>query len=187
MRKSGLVVAFLLGLMIPSLRPLPWPGPGDTAHAITCTSINGTAGDDIIEGTSGCDHIWGWAGRDHLYGQGGDDEIRGGSWGDTIWGESGSDSMWGDDGEDVVYGGGGQDLVRGGERDDILLGHAGNDTVVDGQTGDADSLCGHDGADHLDAYDGDGQDTLWPKPGPGDTINKNQYDVVYNSECGTIP
>ncbi len=140
------------------------------------TTIDGTAGDDILVGTSGADVMDGGAGNDRLnggdgddiilggdgndflYGDGGDDQLFGGAGNDTLVGHSGNDEIHGGDGNDGVFGGGGHDRIFGGAGNDTLYGDGGND-YIDGGEGD-DKLFGGSGNDTLVYTVGQGSDIL---------------------------
>ncbi|OYU35343.1 calcium-binding protein [Novosphingobium sp. PASSN1] len=82
-------------------------------------SVNGTAGDNVIDATAapqtihglgGNDTIRGGAGASDLYGDAGNDRITGGIAQDRLYGGEGIDTITGSYG-DVIYGGGGNDRL----------------------------------------------------------------------------
>ncbi len=91
-------------------------------------TINGTAGNDVLQGTEMGDGIWalrattsfmdvvgrdslrGGPGTDLLYGGDGNDKLEGGTGNDFLFGEAGSDTLNGDDGDDRLEGGAGNDF-----------------------------------------------------------------------------
>jgi Ca2+-binding RTX toxin-like protein len=110
-------------------------------------TINGLAGDDIIDASSLPVGAVGLA----LSGDEGDDVLLGGASNDTVLGGAGGDVLFGNDGDDTITGGLG---------DDIAFGGAGNDTfrftnALDGQDiltdFDGDATGGQDVFD-LDAF-----------------------------------
>ena len=81
-------------------------------------TINGTAGNDVLQGTADADVISGLAGNDVLIGEAGADFLNGGTGADTMIGGAGSDTYVVDDVNDSVTesdsaaGTGGTDQVR---------------------------------------------------------------------------
>jgi len=65
-------------------------------------TINGTAGNDVLQGTGAADTISGLAGNDVLIGEAGNDTLNGGTGADTMVGGAGNDSYIVDDAGDVV-------------------------------------------------------------------------------------
>lgn len=128
------------------------------------TTLEGTAGDDVLTGGDGADLIDGLDGDDQLAGGAGDDLLRGGTGDDVLGGGSGADSLAGGKGSDALSGGSGDDLLTGDGGGDRLDGGSGDDSLVGGggadllEGGDGrDTLAGGAGADSLDG--GDGFDT----------------------------
>jgi Ca2+-binding RTX toxin-like protein len=82
--------------------------------ALTLVSVDGGAGDDVVNGSDGPDLLLGGEGTDVLSGGGGDDRIVGDRGSDTMNGGSGDDTLvWNNgDGSDVVNGDDGSDDVE---------------------------------------------------------------------------
>ena len=82
--------------------------------ALTLLSVDGGAGDDVVNGSDGPDLLLGGEGTDVLSGGGGDDRIVGDRGSDTMNGGSGDDTLvWNNgDGSDVVNGDDGSDDVE---------------------------------------------------------------------------
>jgi Ca2+-binding RTX toxin-like protein len=99
---------------------------------INMATIDGTAGNDVLQGRWENDDIWGLEGDDRLYGGDGDDFAFGSLGDDLIDGEAGNDNLAGGDGVDRILGGDGQDMLRGHDGDDSLIGGAGNDYLSGG-------------------------------------------------------
>jgi Ca2+-binding RTX toxin-like protein len=113
-------------------------------------SIDGAAGNDVIQGSLGADHIAcgdgadrlsgfdgddtldGGDGNDFLFGEAGHDTLNGGAGNDNLDGADGFDVLNGDAGDDVLSGGAHDDLLDGGAGDDLLVGGSGNDTLIGG-------------------------------------------------------
>jgi Ca2+-binding RTX toxin-like protein len=85
-------------------------------------TLNGLAGDDILEGGAGNDTLNGSSGSDILRGGAGDDTLIAGS------GGSGGPSS----SNDLLEGGDGNDTLRGVEGTNTMLGGAGDDVIVSG-------------------------------------------------------
>lgn len=112
------------------------------------TTVNGTAGDDVlygsylatnISGGNGDDVILagkgalttnGGNGNDHIKGSFVADNLIGGLGNDVVFGGDGNDAINGADGADWLYGEAGNDTLTGGSGNDVLQGGAGNDTYV---------------------------------------------------------
>ena len=122
-------------------------------------TLNGTAGDDILEGAGNNDSIYGLAGDDVLLGEAGNDTIYGGDGNDFIAGGADNDYIRGDAGNDIIFGEGGHDTINGGAGDDTIFGGSGNDVISGG--GGNDNIYGDIGNDtitgegYLDGGDGD--------------------------------
>jgi Ca2+-binding RTX toxin-like protein len=82
--------------------------------ALTLLSVDGGAGDDVVNGSDGPDLLLGGEGADVLSGGGGDDRIVGDRGSDTMNGGSGDDTLvWNNgDASDVVNGDDGSDDVE---------------------------------------------------------------------------
>jgi hypothetical protein len=103
-------------------------------------TVNGGAGDDLIETGTGADEVDAGPGDDAVQSAKGDDTVAGGDGGDRLDGGAGSDAIDGGADEDVIgggpgddpdlSGGAGADLVDGGEGDDELTGGEGDDALV---------------------------------------------------------
>jgi hypothetical protein len=105
------------------------------ASHLTCngltTTIDGTAGNDILTGTQGNDVIHALGGNDIIYGLGGNDTICGGEGHDIIYGGDGNDTLLAERGNDTVYGNDGNDTINGSLGRDLLFGGDGLDTLID--------------------------------------------------------
>lgn len=119
-------------------------------------TVNGGAGDDVLQTGSGDDWLYGHdgndtlsggAGQDRMYGQMGDDTLYGGADRDLMSGQGGNDWLGGEDGNDILYGNGGNDYLFGHRGKDRLFGHEGGDVLVGGA--DNDRLSGSLGRDIL--------------------------------------
>ena len=96
---------------------------------LTEVSDEATAG-ITLKGGGGRDTLEGGAGDDILEGRGGKDTLDGGAGDDILKGGKGADSLAGGAGDDLLKGGGGRDTLEGGAGDDILTGGRGADTFV---------------------------------------------------------
>jgi len=115
--------------------------PITTASVTTDPSIDGTAGNDVINDSytdpdgktldatdnvihtgAGNDTILGGADNDILSGNGGSDIVDGGTGDDVIDGGAGNDTLRGDEGADTITGGVGEDEIYGGEGGDTIYG-----------------------------------------------------------------
>ena len=167
------------------------------------TSVQGGAGNDILEGGAehdafdgglGNDILTGGGGADTISGSGGNDRITanstvgvsisGGSGNDTITTGAGNDSITaaaGADritsgaGNDQIFGGTGNDTVDAGTGNDFVLGQDDNDSILGGD-GD-DSLQGSDGADFLDG--GTGKDRLFGVGGDDRLVGGTDNDSLF--------
>ncbi|MCF2870611.1 cadherin-like domain-containing protein [Octadecabacter sp. G9-8] len=152
----------------------------DAEHTITVGdapldgTVEGTAGDDIIDGgylgdpdgdrvdnddailpgdVEDDDLIYGFGGDDTILAGQGDDEVFGGDGNDVILGQDGNDTLSGDAGEDNITGGKDNDTIFGGDDNDTLDGDSGDDSIQ-GNEGD-DSILGGGGDDIIRGGDGD--------------------------------
>jgi Ca2+-binding RTX toxin-like protein len=95
-------------------------------------NVRGTPKADLIEGNDAPNHLWGYSGwpHDSLEGNAGNDVLDGGSRADWLFGEEGNDTLIGGPDHDLFDGGGGDDTIHAldGTRDRIRCGD-GNDTV----------------------------------------------------------
>lgn len=96
------------------------------------STIEGTAGPDVIVGTDGSDVISGLGGNDEISGLGGNDIICGDDGNDLILGNAGHDRAYGGAGNDVIRGASGQDTLSGQDGDDQLYGESGRDSLNGG-------------------------------------------------------
>ncbi|WP_432448299.1 M10 family metallopeptidase C-terminal domain-containing protein [Aliiroseovarius marinus] len=111
-------------------------------HADT---VYGSTGHDLISGGRGNDHLYGGDQNDQLYGNTGSDFLIGGNGNDQLYGGDHTDFLYGSAGNDVLVGGNGNDRLYGGDHDDQLGGSSGDD-ILSGGSG-ADLLTGGLGAD----------------------------------------
>ena len=162
---SGTAIAATPAVFDPATCTITQP-----ADAAPGTTINGTAGDDVICGTSGNDvinglggndTIWGGDGNDTIYGEAGNDKLNGGNGDDVISGGTGNDTEAGGPGADALFGGDGSDALKGDAGNDTLNGEAGNDEILGGAGNDSEK--GGLGADRL--FGGDGSDALLGEAG----------------------
>jgi Ca2+-binding RTX toxin-like protein len=93
-------------------------------------TLNGTAGDDLLQGGSGNDKLTGYAGNDLLDGGIGNDFLIGGNGNDLLNGVAGNDHLNGGKGSDLLNAGDGNDVLNGGAGADTLHGGAGKDTFI---------------------------------------------------------
>ncbi len=73
-------------------------------------SVNGDAGNNILDGLAGDDIVNGFEGNDTLIGGSGNDILNGGAGNDTLRGGSGNDVLNGGTGADNLDGGDGNDI-----------------------------------------------------------------------------
>lgn len=99
-------------------------------------TLEGGAGDDVLQAASsdatilghdGNDTLLGSTGDDRLDGGNGDDALIGGAGRDGLSGGAGDDKLWGDAGDDMISGGLGDDFIEGGRGNDLLIGGDGSD------------------------------------------------------------
>ena len=146
-------------------------------------SLNGQAGNDVVEGLAGNDSLAGGDGNDSVFGGVGNDSLTGGNGADLLHGEEGNDTLVGDAGADTLVAGAGNDLLNGGADNDLLsyaeltaasqavtvnlttlraIGAAGNDTLAALENvlagAGSDSIFGDSLGNQL--FGGNGQDTL---------------------------
>jgi Ca2+-binding RTX toxin-like protein len=122
------------------------------------STINGGAGDDVVDlstggdlggytnvdGAAGGDSLTGGSRRDYFEGGTGNDTLRGGDSEDHLNGDAGRDQLHGGDGNDGLNGNAGRDVLLGNDGDDWLTGGAGNDTMTGGAGADQFSFWGFD-------------------------------------------
>lgn len=168
-------------------------------------TVDGGAGNDIINTGDDDDSILGGSGDDTINAGFDDDTIDGGTGNDLIEGSEGNDSIEGGEGDDTLYGGladpqsdlvsfpddepndvGFQDLVPENNGDEIF-GGAGNDTIF-GQDDD-DTLFGGTGDDVIDGgvdedliVGGEGNDTLIGDDGNDVLIGEDGDDTLFGGE-----
>ena len=96
-------------------------------------TITGTAAPDVLVGTEGDDVI---------VGLGGDDTIQASDGNDIICGGAGDDDIFGEDGNDVIDLGesAAEDRADGGPGDDFFLPTGSGRNVIEGGSGNADSI-----------------------------------------------
>jgi len=151
--------------------------------------INGFAGNDIINGNGGNDCILGGLGNDILDGGDGDDYVIGGVGIDNLDGWTGNDSIFGGYGADSLIGGAGSDTLEGGLGNDYLFGYLGNDILNGGEGVDLlkgfgnDLLNGQEGADLLIA--GGANDSIAGGAG-NDTCDGQDIPNLTFTSCETI-
>ena len=112
------------------------------------STIQGTAGDDVLVGTAGNDVIVAKGGDDIVRGGGGHDVICGGGGDDLLIGNDGADRIFGGNGSDTIEGRRGRDLLYGGGGADVIFGNLGRDQVFGGLG--VDSAKGGPGLDYCD-------------------------------------
>ena len=113
----------------------------------------GGVGEDLILGGPGNDQIYGWNNHDILDGGPDNDRLFGYDQNDIILGGPGDDYMDGEDNEDVLRGGLGNDTMLGGDDIDAMNGGNGTDTLIGEKNSDV--LDGGFGADIINATEGD--------------------------------
>jgi Ca2+-binding RTX toxin-like protein len=102
------------------------------------STINGTAGNDVIIDAGGNNTIDGKGGNDSIVVSGaGNNTVSGGAGADTITTGSGNDAIQGGDGDDTIDAGNGNNSVQGGAGNDRLTAGSGNDGVDGGAGSDA--------------------------------------------------
>lgn len=148
-------------------------------------TIEGLAGNDVIDGGSGIDWVSYWNasggvtvnllqgtasgadGNDTLFNIENitssffNDLLTGNNVANILAGNGGNDTIYGLDGNDSLHGGDGDDILDGGNGDDALRGDAGNDTLSGGIG--RDSLFDAEGNDTL--LGGDGDDFIYANLG----------------------
>ena len=100
------------------------------------TTVNGTAGDDVLYGSYLATNISGGNGDDVILAGKGALTTNGGNGNDHIKGGIAADNLIGGLGNDVVFGGDGNDVINGADGADWLYGEAGNDTITGGSGND---------------------------------------------------
>jgi Ca2+-binding RTX toxin-like protein len=140
-------------------------------------SIDGLAGNDVLNGERGADTLLGGASNDNLAGGDGNDSLQGGTGNDQLYGQQGDDNLLGGDGVDVLIGDEGHDTLNGGKGNDQLSGLNGNDTLVGG-AGD-DYLDG--GIDNDSLSGGAGKDTLLGGKGNDSYYITDLRDTIYDT------
>jgi len=110
--------------------------------------INGGGGDDFLNGDDGNDTVIGGAGNDIVHGSGGADDLSGGGGDDFMFGEDGNDTVSGQAGNDYLSGGANDDTLTGGTGIDEFWGFSGDDTFYNQDSNVEDVHCG----DGMDSY-----------------------------------
>ncbi|WP_370230371.1 calcium-binding protein [Salipiger bermudensis] len=107
-------------------------GDGDDSAVLTdnADSVEGGAGNDLIDALGGPDWVRGNDGNDTLLGGDGNDFLAGNAGADEIDGQDGNDLLRGGVGPDLIQGGAGDDLIETGLGGDRAWGDEGNDTIV---------------------------------------------------------
>jgi Ca2+-binding RTX toxin-like protein len=103
---------------------------------VPITLLEGTNDHDTLVGDHYANTINGKAGDDLIQGLGGDDTISGGAGYDVVYSGDGNDIVNGNSGNDILYGGDGNDRINGGSEDDVIIGGAGTDTLTGGTGSD---------------------------------------------------
>jgi Ca2+-binding RTX toxin-like protein len=150
-----------------------------TGLANVANTIDGLAGNDVINGGNLNDILYGRAGNDTINGNAGNDTIDGGDGNDTINAGDGDDSVLGGAGNDAISGGSGNDTLSAGDGNDTVDAGAGNDAATGGIGNDV--LSGGAGNDLIDG--GDGNDTLTGDDG-NDTIIGGLGNDTINGGAG---
>lgn len=126
-----------IGLAQPQFSAFADPVPGCDCPGLT---IDGGAGNDVINGLGCSDTIRGRDGNDQLFGHDGRDEIHGGNGSDIeeggactdhLYGGPGNDRLYGDEHNDELHGGDDNDTLNGGSGFDMCYGENGADTCID--------------------------------------------------------
>ena len=177
--------------------------PITTASVTTDPSIDGTAGNDVIndsytdpdgktlDATDNVIHTG--AGNDTIITNGAvngsADTVFAGSGNDTVITGRGDDVVYGEAGDDTIEGGSGADRLDGGDGVDTISGGSGNDTILGGA--DNDILSGNGGSDIVDGGTGDdvidggaGNDTLRGDEGADTITGGVGEDEIYGGEGG---
>jgi VCBS repeat-containing protein len=122
-------------------------GGNDIVNSTNITkpmTIDGGAGNDILNGGSARNIIIGDAGNDILNSGSGDDVLLGGAGNDTLNGAGGNDVVSGGDGNDILNGDSGRDVIIGGQDLDVLNGGNDEDILVGGNTAHDNSVAALD-------------------------------------------
>jgi Ca2+-binding RTX toxin-like protein len=143
--------------------------------------LTGTAGDDSLTGGVGADTLNGLGGNDTLTGEAGQDVIMGGDGDNRLFGGFANDTLVAGDGDDFIDGGRHSDLIGAGGGNDTILSADGRDTIY-GADGD-DLVMGSDNVHAIEAYGGDGHDTLTGGRG-NDLFFGGEGDDVVSSSFG---
>lgn len=157
-------------------------------------TVDGTAGNDVLNGTSGDDVIAGGDGDDLIHGGGGDDLICGDDGDDKLLGGPGDDTLLGGSGSDTAgYGG-----ATNGVAVDLSTGQStgqGTDalTSVENVIGSkfADEILGNSGPNTLkgfkgdDAVDGRGGDDVVSGGGGNDSLTGGSGNDVVDGYSGS--
>ena len=145
--RTGFCSGFCIGVFVPNI-PM---------------TINGFAGDDVIQGGSSDDIIDAQGGSDFVTTFGGNDTING----------DGSDA---DAGNDTIDAGAGNDVINGFAGNDTITGGTGDENVVDGGAG-TDTFSYNDGrANGVTAVLNDG--TTQNDGGTDDNANGTQREAL---------
>lgn len=127
---AGLVVLVLSGIA-PAAQADGEPGATCNGHAVTISFQNLPAGTTTINGTAGHDVIQGGPRSETINAGGGDDDVCGGDGNDHIDGGTGRDELLGQDGSDTFRGADlAQDLITGGSRDLDIADYSGSPVGV---------------------------------------------------------
>jgi Ca2+-binding RTX toxin-like protein len=152
---------------------------------VNVEGLRGSRFNDTLTGDSNpLNFIWGGAG---------DDAISSEAISSEMYGNGGNDTLTGS-GSDLLRGGPGDDYLEGGDlNNNDLYGDAGNDTLVGGSADDyiygatyyptvnpgSDTVYAKGGADHIEVYDGVGDDYVDAGAGV-DFCGSDVGDVILN-------
>ncbi|MBM1219448.1 Hint domain-containing protein [Ponticoccus sp. SC2-23] len=133
--------------------------------------------DDIVLAGDGNDEIYAGEGNDVVYGGTGNDVIDGGFGFDTLFGDAGDDIIdFGFDNGGIAYGGDGNDEIVSYDAGGVEIhGDAGDDFILAGV--DNDTIFGGTGNDDISAYGG--QDTIYGGAGNDLVDGMGGADFIY--------
>ncbi len=94
------------------------------------TTLDTSAGNDVVTGSTRAEYIHLGTGRDRALGGDNADSLLGGLGNDTLFGQDGCDWLHGGRDADSIFGGNGHDRILGGQGNDLLHGGTGADRFI---------------------------------------------------------
>lgn len=95
-------------------------GYAPDGSALVAVTVNGTAGNDLVEAGAATGSYYGLGGDDRMIGSSANDVLDGGTGNDVITGGFGNDTLIGGDGNDHLSDDFGNDVLSGGAGDDVI-------------------------------------------------------------------